>query len=69
MLGRSGTKEEQIVTKSLEKAMPTRTELSKIAEDTSGHTRLMRAAHEGNVRTIRMLAAGGSDVNATDERH
>jgi ankyrin repeat protein len=46
--------------------MTTRAELSEIATEEGGHTRLMRAAHEGDVQAIRALCGGTSDVNAID---
>jgi uncharacterized protein len=46
--------------------MTTRAELSKLAEVESGPTRLIRAAHKGDLRTVRLLLNSGSDVNARD---
>jgi ankyrin repeat protein len=45
--------------------MPTRAQLSKIEEQQSGHTHLMRAALSGDIKTLKGLA-GTADVNEKD---
>ena len=47
--------------------MPTRAELSEIAEDEDeSYTGLMRAALDGDLKTIKALLRAGEDVNARD---
>lgn len=47
--------------------MPTRAQLSEVAEHQGGHTPLMVAALEGETATVKRLLSGGADVNERDE--
>ena len=46
--------------------MNTRAEISESAEDEAGHTKLMRAALEGQTESVEALLEQGADVNAKD---
>jgi ankyrin repeat protein len=48
--------------------MPTRAELSQIAEAMDGHTPLMRAALEADTNTVKSLLSTRANVNASDNR-
>ena len=46
--------------------MTTRAQMSESAKHEGGHTRLMRAALEGELETVKALLESGADVNTKD---
>ncbi len=47
--------------------MTTRAQMSESAEHEGGHTKLMRAALEGQTETVKTLLESGADVNERDD--